>query len=88
MPLHRKRRKEVNSMTPEQWLSEQIKEKGVKQSFIAENAGVKGFTSQKLSATLTGRRKIQVNEFIAVCHVIGLNPFDYPLPHAQGEANA
>ena len=30
----------------------------------------------------------KVNEFIAVCSVIGVNPFDYPLPHAQGEANA
>lgn len=74
-------------MTPEQWLSTQIKEKGIKQTFIAEKAGIPEFTTQKLSLSLTGRRNLQVHEFIAVCSVIGVNPLDCPIP-SEGEANA
>jgi len=74
-------------MTPEQWLSDRIKEKGMTQTFIAKKAGIPGFTEKKLSFTLTGRRKIQVEEFIAVCEIIGVSPFDYPL-RKNGEANA
>lgn len=74
-------------MTPEQWLSTQIKEKGIKQTFIAEKTGIPKFTTQKLSLSLTGRRNIQVHEFIAVCRVIGVNPLDCPIP-SEGEINA
>lgn len=74
-------------MTPEQWLSEQINSKGIKQSFIAERAGVPKFTTQKLSLSLTGRRNIQVHEFIAVCRVIGVNPLGCPIP-SEAEVNA
>ena len=72
-------------MTPEQWLSEQIKEKGVKQKYIAQKTGI---SSQKISASLSGRRKIKTDEFISVCVVVGINPLDYPIPHAKGDANA
>lgn len=74
-------------MTPEQWIKEKIEEKGIKQSFIAEKSGIPGFTAQKLSFSLTGRRNIQVHEFIAVCRVIGVNPMDCPNP-TEGEINA
>lgn len=74
-------------MTPEQWLSDQINSKGIKQSFIAERAGIPKFTTQKLSLSLTGRRNLQVHEFIAVCRVIGVNPLDCPIP-SEGEINA
>lgn len=74
-------------MTPEQWLSTQIKEKGIKQTFIAEKAGIPDFTAQKLSFSLTGYRKMQVAEFLAVCRVIGVNPLDCPIP-SEGEINA
>ena len=74
-------------MTPEQWLSTQIKEKGIKQSFIVEKAGIPKFTAQKLSACLTGRRNIQTYEFIGVCRAIGVNPLDCPIP-SEGEVNA
>ena len=74
-------------MTPEQWLSAQIKEKGITQTHIAKKSGIPDFTAQKLSFSLTGRRKIQADEFIAVCRVIGVNPLDCPLP-TEGEANA
>lgn len=71
-------------MTPEQWLSAQIKEKGIKQTFIAEKAGI---PEKRLSATLTGRRKIKVDEFVSVCIVAGIDPLKCPV-HAEGEANA
>jgi len=74
-------------MTPEKWLSEQIKEKGIKQIFIAEKAGIPGLTDKRLSLTLTGRRKFQVDEFLAVCSVVGVNPLDYPNRKA-GETGA
>ena len=74
-------------MTPEQWLSDRIKEKGIKQSFIVEKAEIPNFTKQKLSACMTGRRNIQVHEFIAACRVIGVNPLDCPIP-SEGEINA
>ena len=75
-------------MTPEQWLSKQIKEKGIKQRFIVENTGIPDFTEQRLSLSLTGRRGIKVDEFVAVCRVIGVNPLDCPIPGKEGEANA
>lgn len=74
-------------MTPEQWISEKIKEKGIKQNFIAEKTGVPGFTTQKLSASLTGRRNLQAYEFIAICRVVGVNPLDCPIP-TEEEAHA
>lgn len=72
-------------MTPERWLSEQIKEKGIKQSFVAEKTGI---PYQKISASLTGHRKMKVDEYLSVCKVTGVNPFDYPVLRAEGEANA
>lgn len=74
-------------MTPEQWIREKIEENGIKQSFIAEKCGVPGFTAQKLSFSVTGRRNLQAYEFIAICRVIGVNPLDCPIP-SEGEINA
>lgn len=65
-------------MTPEKWLAEQIKKKGIKQRHIAENSGIPDFNEQKLSFSLNGNRKFQVEEFLAVCAVIGVNPLDCP----------
>ena len=48
-------------MTPELWLSTQIKEKGIKQTFIAEKTGI---PYKALSATLTGRRGMKAEELI------------------------
>ena len=72
-------------MTPEKWLAEQIKKKGIKQRHIAEHSGIPDFNAQKLSLSLTGYRKIQVDEFLACCAVIGVNPMDYPLTQAKGD---
>lgn len=71
-------------MTPEQWLSTQIKEKGIKQRFISDKTGI---SYQKISASLTGRRNFKTEEFLSVCAVTGINPTNYPV-HAGGDANA
>ncbi len=72
-------------MTPEKWLAEQIKKKGIKQRHIAENSGIPDFNEQKLSFSLNGNRKFQVEEFLAVCAVIGVNPMDYSIARAEGD---
>jgi len=71
-------------MTPEQWLSTQIKEKGIKQRFISDKTGI---SYQKISASLTGRRHFKTEEFLSVCVVAGINPMNYPV-HAGGGADA
>lgn len=71
-------------MTPEQWIAKQIKDHGIKQSFIVEKAGIPDFTVQKLSLSVTGRRNLRAHEFIGICRVIGVNPFDCPMPD-EGE---
>ena len=62
-------------MTPEQWVSTQIKDRGIKQKFIAEKAGI---DQKKLSFSLTGRRRLTVGEFLAVCEAAEINPSKYP----------
>ena len=71
-------------MTPEQWIAKQIKDRGVKQAFIVEKAGIPGFNVQKLSFSVTGRRNLRAHEFIGICCVLGINPLDCPMP-AEGE---
>ena len=73
-------------MTPEKWLSQQIKESGLKQKYIAEKTGIPGFNEQKLSFCVTGYRRFRIEEFLTVCAVIGVNPLDC-LPKKE-EANA
>lgn len=68
-------------MTPEQWLSKEIKDRGTKQRYIAEKTGI---PERKLSAILTGRRRVQAGELISICNVVGINPLDYPVPPVVG----
>ena len=72
-------------MTPEQWLSDRIKEKGIKQRFIAERIGI---DEQKLSFSMTGRRNLQIGEFLMACKVIGEDPLDYLSAKEEAIANA
>jgi len=62
-------------MTPEQWFSSLIKEKGIKQKFIADKAGM---DPKRLSMSLTGRRHLTVEEFLALCEAAEINPMKYP----------
>ena len=72
-------------MTLEQWLSDKIKEKGIKQRFIAEKTGI---SEQKLSFSLTGRRNLLAEELLAICYVADINPFEYPPLKEISKANA
>lgn len=76
-------------MTPEQWLSEQIRSRGITQVFISRKTGI---DPNKICFSLNGRRKFKVQEFLAVCSVVGVNPLDWlgcQSPHAmKGESDA
>jgi hypothetical protein len=61
-------------MTPEQWMAQKIRERGVKQSFLAGKIGVR---ESKLSYCLTGRSRMQVPVFLALCYELQLDPLAY-----------
>lgn len=48
-----------------------VRESGIKQKVIAVRMGV---SEQALSAMLAGRRKIGVDEFYALCTILGVAP--------------
>jgi len=70
-------------MTPEKWIAAKIKESGLKIYFVAEKAGI---DNKNLSATLNGRRRFKVEEFLSVCRALSLDPTAYT--REKGEANA
>ena len=72
-------------MTLEQWLSDRIKEKGIKQRFIAEKTGI---NEQKISFSLTGKRNLLAEELIAICIIADIDPFEYPPMKELKMANA
>ena len=48
-----------------------IQKSGFKKKFIAENSGL---TEQQLCDIIKKRRKLEANEMLAVCTVIGITP--------------
>lgn len=54
-------------------LKEYIKEKGIKQSFIAEKIEM---SPQVLGQLLNGQRKIEVSEYFKICNVIEMDPIE------------
>lgn len=46
---------------------------GIKQSFVADKCG---WTKQKINAIMTGRQKINADEYGAICEAINV-PYDY-----------
>lgn len=61
-------------MTPEKWISMQIKERGIKQVFLADKLGT---TEAKLSFILTGRQRLHVPMFLRLCELLNVDPLDY-----------
>lgn len=51
-------------------IAESIREKGMKQNFVAEKAGI---SAQQLSDVCKGRRRIEALECFKVCDAIGIN---------------
>lgn len=54
-------------------LKEYIKEKGIKQSFIAEKIEM---SPQILGQLLNGQRKIEVSEYFRICNAIEMDPIE------------
>lgn len=52
------------------FLCEKIKSLGLKQVYVAEKAGI---TNDALSRMLNGSRKIQADEFFALCKVLDVS---------------
>ena len=52
-------------------LKECMKEKGIKQGFVAEKIGV---SPQIMGQLLNGQRKIEVTEFYAICSAMEADP--------------
>ena len=52
-------------------ISRIIEDRALKQSVIAHRAGL---TPDKFSASLNHRRRLDANEFLAVCAVLGMAP--------------
>ncbi len=69
-------------MTPEKWIAEKIKEKGLKICFVSEKAGI---DPKVMSAILNSRRKFKVEEFFGVCEAMNIDPNGYS---KEGKANA
>lgn len=54
-------------------IKQYITDNGIKQNFVAEKAGI---SAELLRRSLDGKRKMQADEFLAVCNVLSLD-FDY-----------
>ena len=61
-------------MTAEQKISACIKERGLMVKYVAEKSGV---PYTRLQPTLKGHRRMQLDEFMAVCAVLDVNPADF-----------
>ena len=61
-------------MTSEQKIAAKIAENGIQIKFIANKAGV---PYNRLQPSLKGHRRLTVDEFLAVCSVLDVNPADF-----------
>lgn len=69
-------------MKIEQAIKAYLENHGIKQAFIAERCG---WTKQRMNAILTGKQKISVNDYGAICEAVGV-PYDYFYNMAQDSA--
>lgn len=60
-------------------IKEYISQNGIRQNFVAQKAGI---PAELLSRSLDGKRRLQADEFIAICNVLSLD-FDYFKPNAS-----
>lgn len=54
-------------------IKEIINEKGLKQRYVAENAGM---TEQQLSDILNGRKLLRAEHIMPLCNALGVKPED------------
>lgn len=62
-----------------QRIADYLESKGIKQTFICEKTGM---TPQALGAALKRERKIDIDEYIAICDALDL-PYDYFIKKAM-----
>ncbi|WP_305150981.1 helix-turn-helix transcriptional regulator [uncultured Dubosiella sp.] len=55
-------------------LKKYLEDNGIKQKYVAKRAGM---TEEKLSKILSGKRKCDVNEFLAICSALNKKPDDF-----------
>lgn len=61
-------------MSANEIIKAHIADNGIKQNFVAEKAGM---PPELLRRSLEGRRKLQADEFIAICSVLSLDLDDF-----------
>ena len=61
-------------MSAEEKIKATIIERGLKQSYVAVNAGI---ADHKLSRSLNGYRRLRPEEFVRLCQVLGLQMEDF-----------
>lgn len=64
-------RKDVNFMFDRVSLQNYIENVGIKQKVISQKAGI---SETILSNILSGKRKCEVNEFLAICKALNVTP--------------
>ncbi len=55
-------------------LKKYLDDNGIKQKYVAKRAGI---SEEKLSKILSGKRKCDVNEFLAICSALNKKPDDF-----------
>ncbi|MBD5536863.1 MAG: helix-turn-helix transcriptional regulator [Lachnospiraceae bacterium] len=54
-----------------EYLSNYMKQKGIKQAFVSEKTGI---TQQKLGMILKDKQKITAQEYFKICVAVGIDP--------------
>lgn len=55
-------------------LKKYLDDNGIKQKYVAKKAGM---TEETFSKILSGKRKCDVNEFLAICNALNKKPDDF-----------
>ncbi len=60
-------------MSVERKIQQYLKDHGIKQKFVCEKCG---WTKQKMSSIVNGKKKLAADELAAICEAINV-PYDY-----------
>lgn len=64
----------MNSRSPESYIAKAVKDRGVSLMWVARQTGIK---YSMLQPSLTGRRELRADEYLACCELLGLEPREY-----------
>jgi len=71
-------------MNVSQAVKQYIESNGIKQTFLAEKCG---WTKQKMSSIITGRKRMGADEMASICDAVGV-PYDFFYNRASADAEA